>query len=601
MLEFLLRTVWLIPCYPLLGVVLALPWFPGIIRRTGPRPAGYISLLLTGLAFAHSLLALQGLWGQPTRAMLLPWLHVGSLALDFPLEISVVTLSACALVTGLNLAAQVYAITYMEMDWGWARLYALMALFESGMCALVLSDSLFFTYFILEILTLGTYLLVGFWFNQPLVVTGARDAFLTKRIGDLFLMMGVLAIWPLAGTFDFSELAIWAKTAQLDPTLATLLGLALIAGPIGKCAQFPLHLWLDEAMEGPLPSTILRSSVVVATGIWVLVKLYPVLALSPVVLTVMVTIGVISAIGGSLIALAQIDAKRALSFLVTAYMGLAFIAVGTGHGETALLLVLTHAVAMALLVMSLGSIIWNNVTQDLSQFGGLWARRPITGLAFLGGMVGLIALPPGGSFWAILALGDRLWATYPGLVGVLALVNLLATFGLARVFGLIFTGKSQPMTERSPESPWPIILPMVVLLGFVLHLPLLLYSWQLLPSWASINPAVATVLTVSSLIGLSGFWLKPIVIPWQPLHELLANDFYTTKIYRFVIVLPVVLAANLTAFLDRYFVDGLVNMISYVSVRSGQILRYSTNGQTQFYMLTVVVGVAFLMGMMMVL
>lgn len=126
---------------------------------------------------------------------------------------------------------------------------------------------------------------------QPLVVTGARDAFLTKRIGDLVLLMGVLAIYPLAGSWNYDDLAAWAATAQVNPTLITLICLALIAGPMGKCAQFPLHLWLDEAMEGPIPASILRNAIVVATGAWVLVKLTPVLSLSPVALTALLRTG----------------------------------------------------------------------------------------------------------------------------------------------------------------------------------------------------------------------------------------------------------------------------------------------------------------------
>jgi NAD(P)H-quinone oxidoreductase subunit 5 len=200
-------------------------------------------------------------------------------------------------------------------------------------------------------------------------------------------------------------------------------------------------LWLDEAMEGPIPSTILRNSVVVATGAWVLIKLQPVLALSPLVLSATVLIGAVTAVGASAIAIAQIDIKRALSYSVSAYMGLVFIAVGSGQDNAALLLVLTHAVAMALLVMSVGAIIWNNITQDLTQLGGLWSRRPISGLAFIVGTLGLIAFPPLGSFWALVELADGLWATQPWLVGLVVVVNALTAFSLTRVFGLIFGGK----------------------------------------------------------------------------------------------------------------------------------------------------------------
>jgi NAD(P)H-quinone oxidoreductase subunit 5 len=474
MLESLSQVVWLVPCYALLGVVLAIPWFPGIIRQTGPRPAGYISIAMTAIAFIHSLLTLKNIWNQPATDLSFPWLHAANLNISLDLEISTVNVAALVLITGINLVAQIYAVGYLEMDWGWARFFSLMALFQGGLCSLVLCDSLFFSYVVLEILTLGTYLLIGYWFNQSLVVTGARDAFLTKRVGDLILLMGVVALLPLAGTWNYHGLAEWAATANLDPTLAILLCLSLIAGPLGKCAQFPLHLWLDEAMEGPLPATVLRNTLVVATGAWVLVKIQPILVLSPVALSVMIAIGATTAIGASLIAIAQIDIKRSLSYTVSAFMGLIFIAVGTGQTDTALQLILTYTLAMSILVMCVGGIIWNNVTQDLTQYGGLWSRRPISGLSYLVGIASLIALPPFGNFWPWLKLTESLVDKNPILVGVLLLVNALTAFNVTREFCLIFGGKPKPMTVRSPEALWLLVVPMLITVGFALHLPLIL-------------------------------------------------------------------------------------------------------------------------------
>jgi NAD(P)H-quinone oxidoreductase subunit 5 len=599
MAQYLLETVWLVPCYALIGGFLALPWSPGIIRRTGPRPAGYVNLVMTFLAFVHGTLAISATWNQIPYQIHIPWLSVADLNLSIDLEISSVSVGAMIVITGLNLLAQIFAIGYMEMDWGWARFYSLLGLFEAGLCALVLCNSLFFSYVILEVLTLGTYLLVGLWFSQPLVVTGARDAFLTKRVGDLFLLMGVLAIWPVAGTWNYTELAEWAATADVNPTLVGLVCLALIAGPMGKCAQFPLHLWLDEAMEGPIPSTILRNSVVVASGAWVLIKLQPVFSLSPIVSFVMVTIGAVTALGGSLIAIAQIDIKRCLSYSVSAYMGLVFISVGTQQDEAALLLVLTHALGSALLVMSTGAIVWNSITQDITQLGGLWSRRPVSGLAYVVGILGLIAFPPLGSFWALLELASGLWVTQPWLVGVVIAVNALTAFSLTREFSLIFGGKPQQMSERSPEISWQMALPMIVLVGFTLHLPLVLQSLGLLPSWATLNKDVALLLMWSSIFGcsisaviyLGNVIPKPIQFPLKALQNLLAYDFYTPKLYRMSIVLCVDLISKLADIVDRFVVDGIVNLVGLASIGSGESLKYSTSGQTQFYAFTVLLGV----------
>jgi NAD(P)H-quinone oxidoreductase subunit 5 len=602
MAQFLLETVWLVPLYALIGGLLAVPWSPGIIRKTGPRPAGYVNLIMTFLALVHSAIALQATWNHPPKEVFIPWLSTAGLNLTIAIEISSISVGAMVVIAGLNFLAQIFAIGYMEMDWGWGRFYSLLGLFEAGLCALALCNNLFFSYVILEILTLGTYLLVGLWFSQPLVVSGARDAFLTKRVGDLFLLMGVLGLWPLAGTWNYPELAQWAETANVDPTIITLVGLALVAGPMGKCAQFPLHLWLDEAMEGPMPSTILRNSVVVASGAWILIKLQPVLTLSPVVSSFIVGIGAVTAIGGSLIAIAQIDVKRCLSYSVSAYMGLVFIAVGARQDEAALLLVLTHAVSAALLVMSTGGIIWNSITQDVTQLGGLWSRRPISGLAFIVGTLGLIGFPPLGSFWALLKLADGLWGTHPWLVGIVIAVNALTAFSLVREFGLIFGGKPKQMTERSPEVHWPMMLPMMILFGFVLHLPLILQSLSLLPDWANLNKDVALLLiwssifgcSISSVIYLSNILPKPIRLPWKGLQDLLAYDFYTPNLYRVTIIFSVAQVSKFADMIDRFVVDGIVNLVGLFSLLGGEGLKYSTSGQTQFYAFTVLLGVGVL-------
>ncbi|ASC74100.1 NADH dehydrogenase subunit 5 [Halomicronema hongdechloris C2206] len=600
MQQILIQSSWLIPLYPLLGAVLTIPWSPAFIRRTGPRPAGYINLVMTLVAFLHSLMACIQAWGEPAQMYYLPWLQVTGFEFTLPLEISAVTLGGAILVTGLNLLAQIYAVGYLEMDWGWARFYAMLAFFEAGMCALLLCNSLFFSYMLLEILTLGTYLLVGFWYNQSLVVTGARDAFLTKRVGDLVLLMGVLALYPLAGTWDFDQLAIWAQTAEVDPTLMTLVAVALVAGPMSKCAQFPLHLWLDEVMEGALPSTILRNTVVVATGAWVLIKLEPVIFLSPTACEITIAIGAITAVGGALISAAQIDIKRILSYLTSAVMGLVFIAVGAHQSEAALLLVLTHALANALLTMSAGSIIINCITQDVTQLGGLWSRRPVTGLSMLVGIVGFVAIPPFGGFWALLKLLDGLWVDHQGLlVAIVLLVNWVMAFSLMRLFGLIFAGSSQQMTIRAPEPIWLMVMPMTIGLGLTLHLPLILQGLGLLPTWMALNKDMALLTIWSSLLGLAIATLiyitrlvdNPTALVERRIQQLLAYDFYTPRLYRATVVWFVDSLSRLTDWLDRYVVDGFVNLVGLASVFGGETLKYGNTGQFQFYALTISLGV----------
>ena len=572
-----LSTVGWIPVYTLLSGISAILWSPAFFRRTGPRPAGYINIAAACVGFTHSLLALIAIWGHPAQEISLTWLSVADLQLVLPLEFSSQNIGAIALITGLNILAQLYAVGYLEMDWGWARFFASLSLFEAGMCALTLCNSLFFSYVILEILTLGTYLLIGIWFNQSLVVTGARDAFLTKRVGDLILLMAVVALWPLAGTWHYGELAEWAAHTSLPPLTATLIGLSLMAGPLGKCAQLPLHLWLDEAMEGPLPASILRNSVVVGTGAWVLIKIQPIIALSPIASMTVMSVGAVTAVVTTLIAIAQIDLKRALSYSTSAYMGLVFMTVGAGQTQAALLLMLTYAVSMALLVMSTGTVIWSNITQDMTMMGGLWSRRPISGLAFLVGAAGLIGLPPLGGFWALLHLITDFWQSYPVLVGVVLFVNALTAVSLTRIFGRVFLGKPHPLMVRSPEVLWPMVLPMTVLTGVVLHLPLMMRQWNLLPT--AIN---------------GSFVSKPVRLGWPALQAFFANDLYTAEIYRGSIIFVVNRISHFISAFDRYFVDGIVNGIGFTTLLGGQTLKYNNTGFGQFYVLSIVIGLSLL-------
>ncbi|WP_445629578.1 NAD(P)H-quinone oxidoreductase subunit F [Nostoc sp. DSM 114167] len=600
--QFLFSTSWFVPLYSLSGAILTLPWGIGIIRRTGPRPAAYFNLLTTVLAFVHSLFVFKNVWDREPETLLINWFKAADLDLSFSLELSPVSIGATVLITGLSLLAQVYALGYMEKDWSLARFFGLLGFFEAALCGLAISDSLFLSYALLEVLTLSTYLLVGFWYAQPLVVTAARDAFWTKRVGDLLLLMAVVTLSTLAGSLNISDLYEWAQTANLSPMTSTLLGLALIAGPAGKCAQFPLHLWLDEAMEGPNPASVMRNSLVVAGGAYLLYKLQPLLALSPVALNALVIMGTVTAIGATLVSIAQIDIKRSLSHSTSAYMGLVFLAVGLQQGGVALMLLLAHAIAKALLFMSSGSVILTTQSQDLTEMGGLWSRMPATTTAFVVGSAGMVTLLPLGSFWAMLAWADGFVSISPWVIGVLILVNGLTALNLTRVFRLVFWGKPQQKTRRTPEVGWQMAFPMVFLTVLTLLLPLMLQQWYLLPDWESINWYVVLALFGSTVVGvgvgctvyLHKAWSRSRILTWRFLQDLLGYDFYIDRVYLVTVVSVVALLSKISAWSDRYLVDGLVNLVGFATILGGQTLKYSISGQSQGYMLTILAVVSVL-------
>ncbi|MCP9838479.1 NAD(P)H-quinone oxidoreductase subunit F [Cyanobium sp. N.Huapi 1H5] len=595
---------WLIPLYGFSGMLLSLPWAAGWIKRNGPRPAAYLNLLVTLLAVLHGSLVLRAVLALGPQHLDIAWFSAADLDLRIGFDLSLTNLAALELVTGLSLVGQVFALGYLDKEWSLARFYALVGFFEGAMAGVVLSSNLFMSYFLLEMLTLSTYLLVGFWYAQPLVVTAARDAFLTKRVGDVLLLMGVVTLSAWAGSLEFNDLYAWSANETLPALGATLLGLALIAGPMGKCAQFPMHLWLDEAMEGPNPASILRNSVVVTCGAVVLLKVMPLLLISPVAIDVLLAVGTISALGGALVAISQVDLKRACSYSTTSYLGLVFIAIALQQPFIALLLLFSHALAKAVLFMSVGSVIATTNCQDLTELGGLGSRMPATTTGFLVGAAGLTGLLPLGCFWSFGLMVEGLGSRAPFFAAVVLLTNALTALNLTRVYRQVFLGAPHPKTRRTPEVNWLMALPMVTVAVLVLVTPLVMARIDRVPGIGAFSGGTALALVgsglagllVGSLVPLDTFWSRSVLRPLRVLQDLLAFDFYTDRIYRATIVAFVAGLARITNGFDQLVVNGMVNRIAAVSMGSAESLKLGVSGRLQTYVFTVVAAIVLLVG-----
>ena len=602
-----LQLIWLIPIYGFSGMLLSLPWATGWIKRNGPRPAAYLNLLVTLLAVVHGSLVIRSVYEIGPQHVDLAWFQAADLNLRIGFDLSLTNLAALEFVTTMSLICQVYALGYLDKEWSLARFYALIGFFEGAMSGVVLSSNLFMSYFLLEMLTLSTYLLVGFWYAQPLVVTAARDAFLTKRVGDVLLLMGVVALSAFAGSMEFTDLYSWAgglkQSGALGPLGITLLGLGLIAGPMGKCAQFPMHLWLDEAMEGPNPASILRNSVVVTCGAIVLMKLMPIVQLSPLATDVLLAVGAISAIGGALVSLAQVDLKRAFSYSTTSYLGLVFIAIALQRPGIALLLLFAHGLARALQFMGVGSIIATTNCQDLTELGGIGTRMPATSLAFIIGSAGVVGLLPLGSFWCYGLMINSLQASAPGFAVVFLITNLLTATNATRVYRSVFLGNPMPKTKRTPEVNWFMALPMVSLAVLVLLVPFFfrsVYSASALDSVSLVSVLLlvgsgAAGVVAACLIGLDKFRSRSLFKPLRMAQDLLAYDFYTERFYRNTVVAFVAWLARLTDAFDRLVVNRFANRIGSLSLVSADGLKLAVSGQTQSYLLTVLLAIVLLL------
>ena len=601
-----IQLAWLIPLYGFSGVLLSLPWAAGWIKRNGPRPAAYLNLLVTLVAVLHGTLILQEVFTLGPQQLDFRWFQVADLDLHIGFDLSLTNLAALELVTFMSLLGQVFALGYLDKDWSLARFYALGGFFEGAMAGVVLSSNLFISYFLLEMLTLSTYLLVGFWYAQPLVVTAARDAFLTKRVGDVLLLMSVVALAAWAPSLSFEALGIWSSTAlaegQITPLAGTLIGLGLIAGPMGKCAQFPMHLWLDEAMEGPNPASILRNSAVVTCGALVLLKVMPLLSLSPLAVDGLLVVGTISALAGALVAIAQVDLKRAFSYGTTSYLGLVFIAIALRQPAIALLLLLAHGLAKALIFMSVGCVISTTNCQDITQLGGLARRMPATTSAYLLGGAALTGVVPLAGFWCLSRLVEVLLPESPLFAVVVLLTNALTVFNLVRVYRQVFLDQSHPKTKRTPEVQWLMALPMVSLAVLVALLPVVMRRLEPYLQLGAVSGSAAVLVLFSGAVGLAGGLVvaldnassRSINRPLRAIQDLLAADFYTDRLYRSTIVSFVATLARLTDGVDRQIVNRLAERVGLASLATAQELKLGVSGQLQSYVLTVVAAIVIL-------
>jgi NAD(P)H-quinone oxidoreductase subunit 5 len=355
----------------------------------------------------------------------------------------------------------------------------------------------------------------------------------------------------------------------------------------------------------------MRNSIVVSAGAYVLIKLQPVFSLSPVASSTLIVLGTVTALGTSLMALAQIDIKRALSHSTSVFLGLVFIAVGLGHVDIAILLLFSHATAKALLFMSIGAIITSTSNQNITEMGGLWSKMPATTSAFVVGSAGLVILMPMGLFWTLQRWFNGSWAVDGWLLAVLMFVNCFNALNLTRVFRLVFLGEAQSKTRRTPEVAWPMAFPMVTLTLINLIVPIIPIRWNL---WLSNVPPLMEhelefVQWAMPLLIFSGFlgcfigstmelrraWARPTQLSLRFLQDLFAYDFYLARVYQVTVVWVVATLSKITAWIDRYVIDGLVNLVSLAAILSGNTLKYNATGQSQFYIFTIIIGVSLLL------
>lgn len=448
---------WIIPFIPLpipICIAFGLILFPTATKKFR-RIWAFMSIFLLSLAMIFSIdICVQQINISLIHQYIWSWTINNDFSFEFGYFIDSLTSIMSILITTVGVLVLIYSDNYMSHDQGYLRFFAYMSLFNTSMLGLVISSNLIQIYICWELVGLCSYLLIGFWFTRPLVAIACQKAFVTNRVGDFGLLLGILGLYWITGSFEFQDLfEIFNNFIYKNDSsflFATLCAFLLFAGAIAKSAQFPLHVWLPDAMEGPTPiSALIHAATMVAAGIFLVARFLPVFIAIPYIMNIISFIGIITVLLGATFALAQKDIKKGLAYSTMSQLGYMMVALGMGSYRAALFHLITHAYSKALLFLGSGSIIHSMETlfgyspkksQNMVFMGGLKKHIPITKIAFFVGTLSLCGIPPFACFWSKDEILNDSW-----LYSLIFAIIVYATAGLTafymfRIYLLIFEG-----------------------------------------------------------------------------------------------------------------------------------------------------------------
>ncbi len=640
----------LIPALPLAGFALT-----ALVGRRLDKEAHWLPVGAVVVSWVLAMIvAFSALTGAPPFAggeghavSLWTWVPAGSLSVEAGFVVDNLTACLLIVVTTIGMLVHVYSIGYMGHDPGYWRFFAYLNLFMFSMLLLVLASSWLVVFVAWELVGLSSYLLIGFWYRKRSAALAAKKAFIVNRVGDVGFVLGIMAIFANTGTLDIRQSLEALASGAASPIPIPLVALLVFAGAVGKSAQFPLHVWLPDAMEGPTPvSALIHAATMVNAGVYLVARANPLFGAAPEVMVVVAAIGIFTAILAASIAFTQTDIKRVLAYSTLSQLGYMFAALGVGAWTAAIFHLMTHGFFKGLLFLDSGSVIHAvHEEQDMRRMGGLWRKIPVTYWTMLVGAVAISGIPPLAGFFSkdeILGEAFRngfLWVWAIGFV-----VAGMTAFYMFRLMGLTFWGESRvdPSVEpRIHESPPTMTVPLVLLaipsalLGLAIGWPPengILHSW-LAPVFEATEEAMGRHAAAYTFFGIDGalFLLTvgiaaiAIVVAWRifgvellglrlaPRREIAANVTAANGLTRFLYraslnkwwfddlndLLFIRIGGRVAAFLwwfDREVVDGVVNGIGRGTADIGRGLRRVQTGRVQNYALGIAIGLLVMAG-----
>ncbi|MBO1624018.1 NADH-quinone oxidoreductase subunit L [Bacillus arachidis] len=591
---------WLIPLFPLASFFLLII-FGGKLREG----SSWLGIFLTFLSFVGAATVLIERFSSETVKHQWLWLRIGDVDLSFGFEINALNALMLFIVTLVSFLVHVYSKGYMHDNERLPIFYAYLGLFTFAMLGLVISTNLLQLYIFWELVGLGSFLLIGFYFFKEEAKLAAKKAFIMTRIGDVGLFIGMILLFWQAGSFEYDAIFKAMKMGDVSPTMITLTAILIFIGAMGKSGQFPLHTWLPDAMEGPTPvSALIHAATMVAAGVYLVATMFPLFSASPVAMKTVAVVGAFTAIFAASIGLVQTDIKRVLAYSTVSQLGYMMLALGSAGYVAGVFHLTTHAFFKALLFLAAGSVIHAVHTQNINEMGGLQKKMKVTGLLFLIGTLAISGVPLLSGFFSKDEILVATWVHGNYVLFVLAvLAAFLTAFYMFRLYFLVFTGEAKKEDVR--ESPRVMTFPMIVLgvlavLAGYINTPwfgTFLGDWLTkdVPFQVEQSHGPVWIMIVATLVSLAGVLLAYLIYgkrsisrDWAggketTLYSLLKEKYYVDEIYN-VTVLPLVKGiAYVLRLCEVYIVEGIAQLIGRIVKGTSNVGSKLQNGNVQVY------------------
>jgi NADH-quinone oxidoreductase subunit L len=516
------------------------------------------------------------------------------------------SMAMLVLVTFVSLLVQVYSLGYLahEPAPSLGRYYTYQSLFAFSMLGLVLSPSFLQMFIFWELVGLCSYLLIGYWYDRPAAARAAVKAFWITKLGDVGFIIGIVLLWGATGTFEFWPLFEQARAGTLPLAGLTTIMVLIYLGAVGKSAQFPLHVWLPDAMEGPTPvSALIHAATMVTAGVFLVVRAMPLFALTPDVLSLVGWVGAVTALLSATMACVESDIKRVLAYSTVSQLGYMMAAAGSGAHQAGFFHLLTHGVFKALLFLAAGAVIHAVGTNDIFRMGGLFRAIPQTGIVFIVGTLALSGVWPFVGFFSKEAILAGVWEAHrTGPFLLLALTAFLTAFYMFRVVFLAFFGRSLA-AGHAHDAPPLMTIPLWILaaltVGLGLRLAVTGAGETHGPAWLA---PLSLTLAAAGLVLAAAMYQRPVlnparlsaIFPLNVLEVLARHRFGIDALYAGLYRGGILGFSWLIGWIDRYLVDGMVNLGSAWTLRAGDLLRGLQTGRAQDYVYGVAFGVLLL-------